>query len=114
MSSLHGFRKGSGFSSFLSAHMKAIDYLRAGNDSLVCNLGNGQGFSVLEMIEAARRVTGHLVPAVVAPRRPGDPARLVASSQRAREVPGWVPQYGIEIIRSAWKWHQSHPQGYGN
>ena len=83
------------------AHMKAIDYLRAGNDSLVCNLGNGQGFSVLEMIEAARR--------------PGDPARLVASSQRARDVLGWVPQYGIEeIIRSAWKWHQSHPQGYGD
>lgn len=81
--------------------MKAIDYLRAGNDSLVCNLGNGQGFSVLEMIEAARR--------------PGDPARLVASSQRARDVLGWVPQYGIEeIIRAAWKWHQSHPQGYGD
>ena len=97
------------------AHMKAIDYLRAGNDSLVCNLGNGQGFSVLEMIEAARRVTGHPVPAVIAARRPGDPARLVASSQRAREVLGWVPQYGIEeIIRSAWKWHQSHPQGYGD
>ena len=60
--------------------MKAIDYLRAGNDSLVCHSGNGQGFSVLEMIEAARR--------------PGDPARLVASSQRARDVLGWVPQYG--------------------
>lgn len=97
------------------AHMKAIDYLREGNDSLVCNLGNGQGFSVLEMIEAARRVTGHPVPAVMAARRPGDPARLVASSQRAREVLGWVPKYGIEeIIRSAWKWHQSHPEGYGD
>ena len=67
------------------------------------------------MIEAARRVTGHPVPAVIAARRPGDPARLVASSQRAREVLGWVPRFGIEeIIRSAWKWHQSHPQGYGD
>ena len=96
-------------------HVMDLADLRAGNDSLVCNLGNGQGFSVLEMIEAARRVTGHPVPAVIAARRPGDPARLVASSQRAREVLGWVPQYGIEeIIRSAWKWHQSHPQGYGD
>lgn len=95
------------------AHVKAIDYLRAGNDSLVCNLGNGQGFSVLEMVEAARRVTGHPVPAQIALRRPGDPARLVASSDRARRVLGWTPTHGIEeIIRSAWKWHQSHPQGY--
>lgn len=97
------------------AHVKAIDYLRAGNDSLVCNLGNGQGFSVLEMVEAARRVTGHPVPAQIALRRPGDPARLVASSDRARRVLGWTPTHGIEeIIRSAWKWHQSHPQGYGD
>ncbi len=95
------------------AHMKAIDYLRAGNDSLVCNLGNGQGFSVLEMVEAARRVTGHPVPAKIAARRPGDPARLVASSDRARRVLGWTPTHGIEeIIRTAWQWHQSHPRGY--
>ena len=59
MGLLRGFRKGSRFSSVSSAHMKAIDYLRAGNDSLVCNLGNGQGFSVLEILKAARRVTGH-------------------------------------------------------
>ncbi len=96
------------------AHLRAVDHLAAGGGSTICNLGNGKGFSVLEMIEAARRVTGHPLPAVVEGRRPGDPARLVASSERARQVLGWQPRAGIEeIIRTAWNWHQTHPQGYG-
>lgn len=96
------------------AHLRAVDYLAAGGSSTVCNLGNGQGFSVLEMIEAARRVTGHELPVRIEGRRPGDPARLVASSDRAKAVLGWQPAAGIEeIIRTAWTWHQKHPQGYG-
>lgn len=98
------------------AHMRALDWLRnrSSTDScLICNLGNGQGFSVLQMIEAARRVTGHAIPAVVGPRRAGDPARLVASAARARKILGWTAKADIEdIIASAWAWHKSHPQGY--
>ncbi len=96
------------------AHLRAVDYLAANGTSTVCNLGNGQGFSVLEMIEAARRVTGHELPVRLEGRRPGDPARLVASSERARTVLGWKPKAGIEeIIRTAWTWHKTHPSGYG-
>lgn len=96
------------------AHLRAVDYLAAGGASVVCNLGNGQGFSVLEMIEAARRVTGHELPVRLEGRRAGDPARLVASSDRARSVLGWQPKAGIEeIIRTAWTWHKTHPSGYG-
>lgn len=96
------------------AHLRALDYLAAGGASTVCNLGNGQGFSVLEMIEAARRVTGHELPVRLEGRRAGDPARLVASSERARSVLGWQPKAGIEeIIRTAWTWHKTHPSGYG-
>ena len=95
------------------AHLRGLDYLAAGGASTVCNLGNGQGFSVKEMIESARRVTGLPIKAQVAGRRPGDPARLVASSEKARRVLGWQPKYGIdEIISSAWVWHKSHPDGY--
>lgn len=95
------------------AHVRAVDYLAKGVASTVCNLGNGQGFSVLEMVEAARRVTGHALPAVIEGRRAGDPARLVASSDKAKTVLGWQPRTGIEeIIRSAWTWHQRHPQGF--
>ncbi|MDO5537171.1 MAG: UDP-glucose 4-epimerase GalE [Desulfovibrionaceae bacterium] len=95
------------------AHLRALDYLAAGGESTVCNLGNGQGFSVLEMVEAARRVTGHPLPAKIEGRRAGDPARLVASSDRAKAVLGWQPHAGIEeIIRTAWTWHQKHPAGF--
>jgi UDP-glucose 4-epimerase len=78
------------------------------------NLGNGTGYSNRQVIEAARRVTGHPIPVVEAPRRPGDPAALVASSAGAREALGWRPRYpGIEeIVASAWRWHQRHPHGY--
>ena len=96
------------------AHLKAVDYLARGGESVICNLGNGQGFSVKEMIETARKVTGHPLPVVVTPRRPGDPARLVASSERARKVLGWKPKTGIEkIIATAWEWHSKHPRGFG-
>ncbi len=81
----------------------------------VFNLGNGEGYSVREVIEAARRVTGHPIPAEEAPRRPGDPPVLVADARRAREVLGWTPRIpDIEaILASAWAWHQAHPYGYG-
>lgn len=95
------------------AHMLALDYLRHGGQPLICNLGSERGFSVREVVGAARKITGHPIPEKIAPRRPGDPAMLVASSARAREVLGWRPRRSIEeIVRSAWKWHKAHPQGY--
>ncbi len=95
------------------AHLRALDHLERGGGSLVCNLGNGRGFSVREMIAAARRVTGHPIPAREAPRRPGDPARLVASAELAGRALGWRPARDIEaIIASAWEWHRRHPHGY--
>ena len=78
------------------------------------NLGNGEGFSVRQVIEAVERVTGHEVAREAAARRPGDPATLVASSAAARERLGWRPEFPDldEIIRTAWRWHESHPEGY--
>lgn len=100
----------------IDAHMLALDYLRAGNPSTAFNLGNGQGFSNREIIEAARRVTGHPIPVVEEGRRPGDPATLIASSQKAMDVLGWQPRYtNIEdIISTAWRWHSAHPDGYAD
>ncbi|MFL5385044.1 MAG: UDP-glucose 4-epimerase GalE [Longimicrobiaceae bacterium] len=94
------------------AHVRALHALEQG--SRTYNLGNGQGYSVREVIEVAREVTGHPIPAVVGPRRPGDPAVLVASSGRIRADLGWTPRYGDlrSIIRSAWEWHRNHPHGY--
>ncbi|MEK9533980.1 MAG: UDP-glucose 4-epimerase GalE [Halieaceae bacterium] len=94
------------------AHTLALDALDAGNCTY--NLGNGEGFSVREVIDAAQRVTGVEIPTVLGPRRAGDPARLVASSQRIRADLGWKPVYTDldEIISSAWRWHQQHPNGY--
>lgn len=96
------------------AHILAVQYLRAGKTSNIFNLGNGVGFSVKEVIETARAVTGYPIPAVVVERRAGDPARLIASSDKAREVLGWNPQHDdlAKIIASAWKWHQGHPDGF--
>lgn len=96
------------------AHIKALDKLRAGADSNVYNLGNGEGFSVKEMVEAARRVTNHPIPAVICPRRAGDPSVLIASSKKAREELGWRPRYNKidDIIASAWKWHKNNPGGF--
>ena len=97
-----------------AAHILALDYLQKGGDSEVFNLGNGLGFSVREVIEVARQVTGHEIAAAKADRRPGDPAQLVASSEKARSVLGWKPQYdSLEtIVASAWNWHRAHPEGY--
>lgn len=96
------------------AHLLALDHLRAGGSSESLNLGNGNGFSVKEVIETARAVTGHSIEAAVAPRRAGDPSKLVANAAKAREVLGWDPRFAdLEtIIESAWKWHQANPKGY--
>ena len=96
------------------AHILAVRYLQNGGESNIFNLGNGIGYSVREVIETARAVTGHPIPAIESPRRAGDPARLVASSQKAREVLGWDPQHASleEIIGDAWRWHKNHPNGY--
>jgi UDP-glucose 4-epimerase len=90
-----------------AAHILALEALGA-RDRLICNLGNGQGFSVKEVVDAARRVTRHPIPVEIKPRRPGDPARLVASSQRAKTELGWSPQISSidDILASAWEWHQ--------
>ena len=96
------------------AHILAVQYLQNGWESSMFNLGNGIGYSVREVIETARKVTGHPIPAVETPRRAGDPARLVASSEKAKAVLGWKPVHDSleEIIASAWNWHQHHPDGY--
>jgi UDP-glucose 4-epimerase len=96
------------------AHILALHALDGG--SRVYNLGNGQGFTVHEVIQTAREVTGHRIPAEIGPRRPGDPAVLIASSARIRRELGWEPRYPElrAIIESAWKWHQAHPDGYGD
>ena len=98
------------------AHLLALDRLRAGAGSGVYNLGTGRGYSVREIIETARRVTGHPIPAVVTARRPGDPAVLIASSEKARRELGWRPRRESveDVVRSAWRWHRSHPDGYGD
>jgi UDP-glucose 4-epimerase len=96
------------------AHILALERLEAGIGSGIYNLGNGSGYSVKEVIDAIRKVTGKSVPAIEAPRRPGDPARLVASSEKIRDELGWNPRYpDLEnIIETAWKWHRGHPNGY--
>jgi UDP-glucose 4-epimerase len=96
------------------AHLLALQHLRKGGASEFLNLGNGKGYSVLEVVEAARRVTGREVPVVMGPRREGDPPRLVGDARRAREVLGWQPRRAAleDIVRSAWDWMQAHPQGY--
>ena len=96
------------------AHILAVDYLMKGNESNIFNLGNGVGFTVKEVIDTARKVTGHEIPARIAERRAGDPARLIASSGKARQVLLWKPEHADleEIISTAWNWHKNHPNGY--
>lgn len=98
------------------AHILAVEYLMKGGKSDIFNLGNGVGYSVNEVIETARKVTGHPIPAKEVERRSGDPARLVASGQKAKEILGWEPEIKdlSDIIASAWKWHSTHPTGYTN
>lgn len=102
-----------GVEDLVEAHVLALRRLEEGGESAILNLGSAQGFSVRQMIEAARRVTGHPLPVVMGERRAGDPARLVASSRRAEQVLGWRPRQGVEaIIASAWRWHSRHPDGF--
>jgi UDP-glucose 4-epimerase len=98
----------------IAAHILALEYLKKGNDSNFFNLGSNNGYSVKEMLDAAREVTKKEIPAKVAPRRAGDPSTLVASSEKAKAILGWEPQYTDvkEIIETAWNWHVSHPEGY--
>jgi len=97
----------------ISAHLLALEALGE-RDRLVYNIGNGSGYSIREVIETARAVSGHPIPATESPRRPGDPARLVASSEKIRRELGWTPQHPDlkDIIASAWEWHKNHPKGY--
>ncbi|HEV8305690.1 MAG TPA: UDP-glucose 4-epimerase GalE [Gemmatimonadales bacterium] len=94
------------------AHVRALDLPTGGATAL--NLGTGTGHSVRQVVEAARRVTGHPIPATDRPRRPGDPPALVAAAQRAATVLGWQPRRSSlsEILESAWRWHRAHPRGY--
>jgi UDP-glucose 4-epimerase len=95
------------------AHILALDGI-ARLGSRKYNLGNGDGFTNLEVVQAARRITGHAIPCTIGARRPGDPAILIASAKKIREELGWQPRYPSidQIIGSAWEWHQSHPNGY--
>jgi UDP-glucose 4-epimerase len=98
-----------------SAHVKALEQLGPGVE-LKLNLGTGRGYSVREVIDACRRVTGLQIQEVIGPRRPGDPPQLVADSSRAQKQLDWQPQYrDIDaIVSTAWRWHSSHPNGYGD
>ncbi|MGD6831811.1 UDP-glucose 4-epimerase GalE [Sutcliffiella halmapala] len=97
-----------------SAHYLALEHLRKGKSSDSFNLGNGNGYSVNEVIDVARKVTGHPIPTEMMEKRPGDPAVLIASSQKARNVLGWQPQHDSleKIITDAWRWHRNHPDGF--
>lgn len=98
----------------VDAHVRALDYLKQGGASDVFNLGTETGLSVLEIIEAARRVTGHAIPVQTGVRRAGDPAMLIASPDKAKQVLGWVPERSTVdvILDDAWNWHKHHPEGY--
>lgn len=96
------------------AHIRAMEYLSKGGESDVFNLGNGVGFTVKEVIDTARMVTGHPIPAKEEERRSGDSSVLIASSDKAKKVLGWKPQFADlnVIIKTAWEWHVSHPNGF--
>lgn len=98
----------------IKAHISALGYLNKGGESTVFNLGSNTGFSVKEIIQAVEKVTQKQIPTKIAQRRPGDPATLIASSEKAKQTLGWTPtQTSIEqIIADAWRWHTSHPNGY--
>jgi UDP-glucose 4-epimerase len=96
------------------AHILALRALDAG--SRLYNLGNGLGYTVREVIETAREITGHPIPAIDGPRRPGDPAELVASSAKIQRELGWQPRYPElrDIVQSAWAWHSAYPDGHAS
>ncbi|HVU88299.1 MAG TPA: UDP-glucose 4-epimerase GalE [Pirellulales bacterium] len=97
-----------------AAHLAALERLRP-RHGIQCNLGIGRGYSVREVIDACRRVSGHEIPVVIGPRRPGDPPELIADASRARRELGWTPVYTEldGIVATAWQWHRTHPHGYG-
>jgi UDP-glucose 4-epimerase len=97
-----------------AAHILALDYLRKGGPSEFLNLGTGKGYSVQEVITKASQITKKEIPVRIAPRREGDPARLVAQAQKARKILGWAPENSSldQILQSAWDWHREHPKGY--
>ena len=98
------------------AHILALKYLRAGGESNIFNLGNGRGFSVKEIIVAAEKVTGQKIKTEIGARRAGDPAQLIASSEKAKKILKWTPKFtNVEkIIETAWTWHKKNPDGYKN
>ncbi|WP_207577760.1 UDP-glucose 4-epimerase GalE [Listeria seeligeri] len=98
----------------IDAHIRSLEYLENGGESNIFNLGSSKGFSVQEILGAARSVTEKTIPAEVVARRAGDPGILIASSDKAKEILGWEPKYTDikDIIATAWKWHESHPNGY--
>ena len=98
------------------AHIKAVDYLQKGNESNIFNLGNGVGFSVKEMIDSAKEVTNEDIKVAIGDRRAGDPAKLIASNEKAKKILGWEPKYTDvkDVIGTAWGWHKNHPDGYGD
>lgn len=98
----------------IDAHIRSLEYLENGGESNIFNLGSSKGFSVQEILVAARSVTEKTIPAEVVARRAGDPGILIASSDKARKILGWEPKYTDikDIIATAWKWHESHPNGY--
>ena len=96
------------------AHILALEALHAGEGCDIFNLGNGKGFSVKQIIQAASKVTGRTIPVIKSQRRPGDPPILIASSEKIGRRLGWSPRYGKleEIIDTAWRWHRTHPHGF--
>lgn len=98
----------------ITAHLLALEYLRHGGGSNIFNLGSSKGYSVKEMVDAARHVTNHSIPSKIGERRAGDPSTLIASSEKAKSILGWSPKRESikEIIEDAWNWHKSHPNGY--
>ncbi|MCA1041606.1 UDP-glucose 4-epimerase GalE [Bacillus infantis] len=99
-----------------SAHYLALEYLRKDSPSEIFNLGNGNGYSVKQVIDVARKVTEHPIPSEVKKRRVGDPAVLIASSEKAKSILGWKPQFDTleKIITDAWNWHRNNPNGYSS
>ena len=97
-----------------AAHVRALGYLEAGGESTIVNVGTGRGASTLEVIDGTKRVSGVDFATVAAPRRPGDPTEVFADNRRARELLGWEPRYDLDdILVSVWRWHSTHPDGYG-
>ena len=97
----------------IQAHLMSLDYLYNGHNSEIINLGSNSGYSNLEVINTARKITNHPIPLVMGERRAGDPDQLIASNKKAQNVLGWQPTKGLEdIIKDAWAFHQAHPEGY--